>query len=131
MTNLRIRALSALVALGLAACGSSPSYLRFISRDSTYYQAIADACRKVRARIPRMEADGRKLLLDNSSLPPALRDLHPQYFRARADRLFMSIGSGRGSYGLAWQLNEKTGVGWELRTYAEGMEKVLFIRDSE
>ena len=114
-----------LAALCLSSCSESPSYLSFTHRDQTYYQSIAEACDAVRQNTPLSAADGNKISPDSSSLPAVLRDLHPDYFRVTTNRVFMSIGVGRGSYGIAWQ---RAGASWELRTYAESLETVLFTR---
>jgi hypothetical protein len=56
-----------------------------------------------------------------------LKDLHPEYLRVSTNRVFISIGVGRGSYGIAWQPAEGfCSRVWELRTYAENLQKVLF-----
>jgi hypothetical protein len=118
--------LAFLAMLSLSSCSRSPSYLSFVGRDQGFYEHIADACDELRTNTPPGLADGSRMAVDRLSLPEPLRDLHPDYLRVATNRVFISIGVGRGSYGIAWQ---PAGVSsWELRTYAESLERVLLTR---
>jgi len=121
----------------LTSCGRSPSYLKFINQDPAYHAEIADGCEELRGKPIAGSGDGRKVTIDDQLLPSKLKELHADYYRVSTNRVFISIGVGRGSYGIAWQPAE-TDTGepvrkegsevWELRTYAEGLEKVLFTK---
>ena len=107
----------------------APSYLRFMARDGRYYERIADACDELLANVPAGASDGHQIPPANLPLPPALVKLHADYFRITTNRVFLSIGVGRGSYGIAWQVTGAPGsrIG-ELSTSAESLEKVVFTR---
>jgi hypothetical protein len=107
----------------LVSCSKSPSYSSFTHRDQAYFSKIAVACDEIRQRTPVSTADGRHLSPNSALLPAVLNDIHPDYFYVTTNRVFMIVGTGRGGYGIAW---ESTGGYGELRTYAEGLETVLF-----
>ena len=115
-----------LVMVFVNSCSQSPSYLGFVGRDQGFYERVADACDELRTNTPAGFADGSRITAHRLLLPEAIRDLHPDYLRVATNRIFISIGVGRGSYGIAWQ---PAGVSsWELRTYAESLERVLLTR---
>jgi hypothetical protein len=109
------------------SCNQPPSYLDFTQRDQMYYKAFAKACELVRQHPGSAPIDGSKVSPDSVPLPDILRDLHPAYLRLSPQRIFISIGVGRGAYGIAWQRQEINPSVWELRTYAESLEKVLCV----
>ena len=122
-----IQSLAVVLAFSVS-CSRSPSYLSFIEQNSAYYARIAAACEEVRIRTPVELANGLKIFPDRISLPTALRELHPDYLRVSTNRVFVSVGVGRGSYGVAWQ---PVGISsWELRSYAENLERLLFTKGS-
>ena len=110
----------------LGACSRSPSYLAFVGRERGFYEKIADGCSELHTTAPPALVDGSRIPPDRISLPAAIRDLHPDYLRLTTNRVFISIGVGRGSYGVAWQPGGSSS--WELRTYAENLERVLLTR---
>ena len=114
----------------MTLCNRAPSYLSFTGRDKDYYADVANACEYVRNHTPPALSDGELILPNHLSLPAVLKRLHPEYLRVTTNRVYMSIGSpGRGSYGIAWAPGDfDSSTTWELRTYAENLEKVLYTR---
>jgi hypothetical protein len=68
-------------------------------------------------------ADGRQLPSDSLSLPVALKNIRQDYVCVTSNRVLMVVGRGRGGYGIAWECDSGSG---ELKTYAEGIETILF-----
>lgn len=113
-----------LAVLWTASCSRSPSYLSFIGQDEPFYRRVAAACEEARTNTSAAVADGRKISSDRLDLPAAIRDLHPDYVRISTNRVFLSVGGGRGGYGVAWE--RAGGSSWQLTTYAESLERVVF-----
>ncbi len=118
----------AVTVLLLSSCGRAPSYLSFIAKDPKYYQKLTEACDEVLKKYPA-GFKARNRLPANISLPSALQDLHPTAFSVSTNRVFFGVGIGRGAYGVSWQpLNSGRYEVWELRTHAEGIEKIVYTR---
>jgi hypothetical protein len=115
----------------LGSCTPSPSYRTFISQNEAYYKRIADACDSLRTNTAAGRADGNKISPASMSVPDALLALNPAYYRITTNRVFISIGVGRGSYGIAWERSQINASVWELRTYAESLERVHFTREEK
>jgi hypothetical protein len=104
------------------------SYLSFNNRDSDYYKKIADSCDELLRTAPATVLDGRELHANDIHLPLSLKALRPDFLSLTTNRVYISVGVGRGAYGIAWQKSHDLNSDWELRTYAEDLEKLLFTR---
>jgi hypothetical protein len=124
---------SVLVAILVVFCldlrYQAPSYLNFVQHDSGYYRTIADACDDLRKSVPASALDGHDIPINTILLPETLADLHPSQLQIATNRVVLLIGVGRGAYGIAWQRVNSIDSYWELRTYAENIEKILFVRN--
>jgi hypothetical protein len=122
--SLFIKAALAL-AICLGSCSRPASYLGFINQDQSYYHKIAEACAEIESRTPTNVLDGRKISASALTLPPLLKELHPTYLRVTTNRVYVSVGVGRGSYSIAWLRGFSGQPFWELRATGEDIEKLL------
>jgi hypothetical protein len=104
------------------------SYLSFINRDSDYYKKIADSCDELLRTAPTNLLDGHELHDKDILLPLPLKPLKPDFLSLTTNRVYISVGVGHNGYGIAWQKSDDLNSDWELRTYAESVDKLLFTR---
>lgn len=59
------------------------------------------------------------------SLPKIIRALGPEHVTLSSNRVHISVGEGRGGFGILWEqdIGQK---GWSLRTYAESLERTHY-----
>src|SRR5215472_14059152 len=123
---MKLKSLACLVAAALAGCVGPPSYHGFIEKDQHYFASIGSACDELRTHVPRNVADGRDILPNEVSLPPALQSLHPSYLGVSKNKVYMMVGVGAGAYSVIWSAVESAWPTWQLSVSAEDTQKVVF-----
>ena len=95
-----------------------------MGRSDAYFQDFANACDNLAVEATNTwRAPGNSL-----SLPPILRKLNAEFVEISTNRVFIGVGIGRAGYGIIWEQDDSDPALWELRTNAEGLQKVLVTR---
>jgi len=127
---MKLKLLACLVAVALVGCVGPPSYLGFIRKDQPYFASIGKACDELRTHVSRNVADGRILLPNEISLPPAVQSLYPAYLSVRTNRVFVMVGVGPGAYSVTWRTVESKWPTWQLSVSGQDTEKLVFTTTS-
>jgi hypothetical protein len=100
------------------------SYLRFHRKSPQYYAELARACASVLAEHPPGTNKFIRIPVSDPSLPQPIRSLGPSRITVSWERVHLSVGEGRGDFGIAWESVNETQ--WQMKTYAEGLEKIVY-----
>jgi hypothetical protein len=128
MRTVRIVLISAVVILGLFWLLTMRShYIRLQHKSHGYYVELAAACDSVLATHPLGTNEVIWISVTDTSLPAAIRDLHPLKLQVNPHRVWMLLDSdSHAGIGLEWQPKwEDTNV-WKLDIVAESFETVLY-----
>jgi hypothetical protein len=62
---------------------------------------------------------------DDGSLPEAIRTIHPYSVTVNTNGVLIRVGVGRESYAIVWHRSDHDPNVWELKTDAEGMNRIF------
>ena len=100
-------------------------YIRFMDKSPQYYSDLAHACDSVLAQHPLRTNDLFKVLGSDSSVPSIIRHLHPSGITVSSNRVYIMVGVR--DFGISWQLQDGRTNTWAMDTFAEGLEKVVYV----
>jgi len=113
-------------------------YLRFMGKDQRYYSDLARACDLVLQQhplgtnattLPIVDSDVPYVFIripgHDRSLPRIIRDLDPESVIVSSNRVHISVGVGRGGFGITWEPHD--GSHWGIVTYAEGLVRGVYV----
>lgn len=127
-------------------------YDQFRRRGPQYYEHFVDGCEQLMAQytppITNSQAAAdvaatddpeerrqlhfflfkRKILGDDESLPPIIRNLKSNYILFDPDRVFISFGDGRMGWAIICEPNHQDDSIWDLATNGDGFGQVIFSR---
>ena len=99
-----------------------------MQRSAAYYSQLAHACDAVLQATPLEENALCQVLLDKSSVPKIIRDLHPKCLWLSFDSVTIDIGQGNEGFWVGWG-PDRTGTNmhlWTLVANVRGSQNVVY-----